>query len=104
MVFLPPKQFGQLGPVPDHIPISEFMLNGQHGRVPHAVSRDPYTCGLSGKTYSSHEVVDRVDFLARGLAAEFGWSPNQESEWDKTVAVFSVNTVCRDALEKNVGN
>ncbi|KAJ5619146.1 Acyl-CoA ligase inpC [Penicillium lagena] len=96
MVFLPPKHLGPLGHVPDNIPISEFMLNEQHGRVPHAASKDPYTCGLSGKTYSSNDVVDRVDFIARGLAKEFGWTPNQGSEWDKTVAVFSVNTI--DAL------
>jgi hypothetical protein len=95
MVFLPPKHLSPLGHVPDNIPINEFMLNEQHGRVPHAASRDPYTCGLSGKTYSSRDVIDRVDFIARGLAKEFGWTPNQGSEWDKTVAVFAVNTVRR---------
>ncbi|KAJ5833594.1 Acyl-CoA ligase inpC [Penicillium riverlandense] len=93
MVFLPPKHLSPLGHVPDNIPISEFMLNEQHGRVPHAASRDPYTCGLSGKTYSSRDVVNRVDFIARGLAKEFGWTPNQGSEWDKTVAIFAVNTI-----------
>jgi hypothetical protein len=93
MVFLPDQRFGPLGHVPDDLPISEFMLNEKYGRVPHAQSRDPYTCGLTGQTYSSREVVDRVDHIARGLAKEFGWSPNQGTEFDKTLAVFSVNTV-----------
>lgn len=93
MVFLPDKRFGPLGTVPDSIPISEFMLNEKHGRVAHDSSRDPYTCGLTGKSYSSREVVNRVDQIARGLAKEFGWAPNQGTEWDKTLAVFSVNTV-----------
>jgi hypothetical protein len=93
MVFLPDQRFGPLGHVPDDIPISEFMLNEKYGRVAHAQSRDPYTCGLTGKTLSSREVVDRVDHIARGLAKEFGWSPNQGTEFDKTLAVFSVNAV-----------
>lgn len=93
MVFLPPKEFGELDTVPDSVPINEFMLGEKHGRVPHVYSRDPYTCGLTGKSYSSREVVDRVDLLARGLAMELGWAPNKGSEWDKALAVFSVNTV-----------
>lgn len=39
------------------------------------------------------EVKERVDYLARGLAKELGWQPNQGSEWDKVVGVFSVNTL-----------
>ncbi|KAJ5221951.1 Acyl-CoA ligase inpC [Penicillium citrinum] len=93
MVFLPDKKFGELGPIPDNIPISEFMLNEKYGRVAHEHARDPYTCGLTGQTYSSRQVVDRVDWIARGLAKEFGWKANQGSEWDKTLAVFSVNTI-----------
>ncbi|KAJ5317660.1 hypothetical protein N7508_002168 [Penicillium antarcticum] len=93
MVFLPSKEAGELGPVPDSIPICDFILNEKHGRVAHDSSRDPYTCGLTGKSYSSREVVDRVDHLARGLSKEFGWAPNQGSEWDKTLAVFTLNTI-----------
>ncbi|KAJ5536207.1 Acyl-CoA ligase inpC [Penicillium frequentans] len=93
MVFLPHPQFGQLGTVPDHIPISEFMLNEQHGRVAHGKSNDPYTCGITGKTYTSRQVVDRVDQIAKGLSKEFGWDPNQGTEWEKTLAVFSLNTI-----------
>lgn len=94
MVFLPAKDAGELPPIPDNIPISEFMLNEKHGRKAHDSSRDPFTCGFTGKTYSSREVVDRVDYLARGLSNELNWAPNQGSEWDKTLAVFTLNTVC----------
>ncbi|KAJ5148690.1 hypothetical protein N7448_000268 [Penicillium atrosanguineum] len=93
MVFLPDKKFGELGTVPDSIPICDFMLDEKYGRVAHDKSRDPYTCGLTGKSYSSREVVSRVDHIARGLAKEFGWKPNQGSEWDKTIAVFALNTI-----------
>ncbi|KAJ5512655.1 hypothetical protein N7463_002207 [Penicillium fimorum] len=93
MVFLPAKESGQLAPIPDSIPISEFMLNEKYGRVAHAGSRDPYTCGITGKSYSSQEVANRVDSLARSLSKEFGWAPNEGSEWDKTLAVFALNTI-----------
>lgn len=93
MVFLPNPKFGQLGEIPDSIPICEFMLNEKYGRVAHNNSRDPFTCGLSGKSYSSREVVDRVEHIARALAKEFGWAPNKGTEWDKTVAVLSVNAI-----------
>ncbi|KAJ5177082.1 Acyl-CoA ligase inpC [Penicillium canariense] len=93
MVFLPDPRCAALGHVPDDIPVSEFMLNEAYGRVAHDQSRDPYTCGLTGQTYSSREVVARVDHIARGLAKEFGWAPNQGTEFDKTLAVFSVNTI-----------
>lgn len=93
MVFLPDPKFGRLGDVPDNIPISEFMLNEQYGRLAHSSSRDPYTCGITGRTYTSRQVVDRVDHISRGLAKEFNWAPNKGTEWDKTIAVFSLNTV-----------
>ncbi|KGO77992.1 protein of unknown function DUF4009 [Penicillium italicum] len=93
MVFLASKEYGQLASIPDNIPISEFVLNEKYGRVPHASSRDPSTCGLTGKSYSSQEIVNNVDSLARSLSKELGWAPNEGSEWDKTLAVFALNTI-----------
>ncbi|KAE8153544.1 hypothetical protein BDV25DRAFT_127200 [Aspergillus avenaceus] len=84
---------GELSPIPDNIPVSEFMLNDFYGRDPLRESRDPFTCGLSGKTYSGPEVAQRVDLLSRALAKEFSWAPNKGTEWDKTVAIFSLNTI-----------
>lgn len=78
---------------PDSVPISEFMLNEVHGRHPLGYSKDPFTCGLSGKSYSALDVKERVDHLSKALAKEFGWHPNEGTEWDKVVGVFSLNTV-----------
>lgn len=79
--------------IPDSISISEFMLEENHGRYPLGYSNAPFICGMTGKSYSALDVRERVDYLARGLAKEMGWSPKKGSEWDKVVAVFSVNTV-----------
>ena len=48
---------------------------------------------LTGKEYSATELRDRVEDLAKGLSKEFGWMPNEGSEWNKVVGVFSLNTV-----------
>lgn len=69
------------------------MFDENFGRHPLGYSRPPFTCGLTGKTYTALEVRERIDYLARALAKEFGWHPNKGSEWDKVVAVFSLNTV-----------
>jgi acyl-CoA synthetase (AMP-forming)/AMP-acid ligase II len=69
------------------------MLDEHYGRHPLGYSNNPFTCGLSGKTFTSLEVRERVEHLARGLAKELGFQPNKGSEWDKVIAVFSVNTV-----------
>ncbi|KAL7770438.1 hypothetical protein CFE70_000372 [Pyrenophora teres f. teres 0-1] len=94
MPFYPPSWVPKLPfDPPDSIPISEFMLNDVYGRHPLGYSRNPFTCGLTGKTYTALEVNERVDYLARGLAKELGFDPNKGSEWDKVIAVFSVNTI-----------
>ncbi|KAJ5626753.1 Acyl-CoA ligase inpC [Penicillium herquei] len=93
MVFRPHAHFGELGHVPDDLPVCEFMLNEKYGRLPHNQSLDPFTCGITGQTYSSQQIADRTDQIARGLAKEFGWAPNRGTEWDKSLAVFSVNTI-----------
>lgn len=74
------------------------MLDEKHGRCPLKESRDPFTCGISGKTYSALEMVDRVDHLARALSKEFGWAPNEGTEWDKVAGIFALNTVCGEAI------
>lgn len=94
MPFHPPSWVPELPfDPPDSIPISEFMLEETFGRHPLGYSRAPFTCGLSGKSYSSLEVKERVDYLARALGKELGWSPNEGSEYDKVIGVFSVNTL-----------
>lgn len=73
--------------------IEEFIKNETCGRRPLAESRNPFTCGLTGKTYSISQVQQRTDFLSRALGKRMGWSPNQDTPWEKVVGIFSANTV-----------
>ncbi|KAL6710499.1 hypothetical protein ACN47E_008547 [Coniothyrium glycines] len=94
MVFTSPSWVPELPLDPyDSITIADFMLEEHYGRHPLGYSNNPFTCGLTGKTYTSLEVRERVDFLARGLSRELGFVPNEGNEWDKVIAVFSVNTL-----------
>lgn len=81
---------------PDSIPIAEFMSNEAYGRYPLSKSRNPFTCGLTGRTYSTAQVLDRSECLARALAHRLKWTPNDGTAWDKVVGIFSLNTVRRD--------
>lgn len=93
MVFYPPKTVPWQPHVPDDVPICDFIFDEKYRQVPLAEAKDPFTCGLSGRSYSALEVKDRVDYLSRALAKEFGWHPRKGTEWDKVIGVFSVNTV-----------
>ncbi|PGH32859.1 ribosome assembly protein SQT1 [[Emmonsia] crescens] len=93
MVFTPPKWVGPAPNIPDSIPISEFMLNERYGRHPMGYSYTPFVCGLSGKSYSTLEVAERVDVLARSLCKEFGWHPNEGSESSRVTCIYSVNAI-----------
>ncbi|KAL8387182.1 hypothetical protein RB595_010098 [Gaeumannomyces hyphopodioides] len=94
MVFYPPAWVPQLPfDPPDSISIEEFMTNEQYGRAPVSESMNPFTCGLTGKTYSNAEASRRTDHIARALGRRLGWRPREGTAWDKVVAVFSANAV-----------
>ncbi|KMU79262.1 4-coumarate-CoA ligase [Coccidioides immitis RMSCC 3703] len=93
MVFRAPAWVGELPPIPDDVAICDFMLDDKYGRYPLASSKDPFTCGMTGRTYSAAKVAERVDVLARALAKEFGWHPNKGTEWEKVVGIYSFNTI-----------
>lgn len=78
---------------PDSIPISEFLRNEKYGRRPVASSRNPFTCGLTGRTATVDEFFRRSDSLAKALSKRTGWQPNEGTCWDKVVGIFSFNTV-----------
>ena len=69
------------------------MRSEIYGRYPLAKSRNPFTCGLTGKTFTTAESHRRSDRIARALSNIMGWEPNADLPWDKVVAVFSFNTV-----------
>ena len=93
MPFTAPSWAPELPNVPSHISLEQFMFDENYGRYPLGYSKAPFQCGLSGKQYSFLEVKERVDYLARALSKELGFKPNEGTEWDKTIAVFSVNTI-----------
>ena len=93
MVFKSPEWVPELPQVPDTVPICDFVFDEKHGRLPIAKSLDPYTCGLTGATYSASEYKIRSMHLARALAKELGWAVNQGSEYDKVAALFVFNSV-----------
>jgi hypothetical protein len=94
MVFKSPSWVPLLPQPPDSIPISEFILDEKFGRRPISSSRDPYTCGLSGKTFSTTQIRDRIDGLAKALKEDLGWEVNGGNEFEKAGAIFCLNTVC----------
>ncbi|EED12934.1 phenylacetyl-CoA ligase, putative [Talaromyces stipitatus ATCC 10500] len=93
MVFFPPRSFPPLPLIPDDVAICDFMLDERYGRFSLSESQNPFTCGLSGKSYSWLEVRNRVDYLSRALSKEFNWHPNRGTEWDKVAACFLLNTI-----------
>ncbi|CAK7234448.1 hypothetical protein SBRCBS47491_008951 [Sporothrix bragantina] len=94
MVFHPPAWVPQL-PIdpPDSVTIEQFMTSEAFGRQPFPKSRNPFTCGLTGKTYSWPEMTQRVDYLARAMGKRLGWQPNEGTPWDKVINIFSLNSV-----------
>ncbi|KAI2627219.1 hypothetical protein GGS21DRAFT_540714 [Xylaria nigripes] len=94
MIVTPPSWVPQLpfNP-PDSVPLHEFVCNERYGRQPLATSQNPFTCGLTGKTYTMAEMRERQELLARSLSKRLGWRPNEDTPWDKMVALFSFNTV-----------
>ncbi|EEU38709.1 uncharacterized protein NECHADRAFT_45761 [Fusarium vanettenii 77-13-4] len=94
MVFTPPPWVPEL-PIqpPDSISVAEFMSTEEYGRSAIAKSRNPYTCGLTGKTRDAAEVIAREDYLARGIGQALKFDPQRGSEWDKVVGVYSFNTI-----------
>ncbi|KAL2834161.1 hypothetical protein BJY01DRAFT_259599 [Aspergillus pseudoustus] len=79
--------------IPDSISIAEFVLEEGYNRQPYATSRNPLTCGLSDRSYSVSSMRERVNLLARALAKELGWHPNEDTEFHKVASIYSVNAI-----------
>ncbi|KAI1278960.1 hypothetical protein F5Y07DRAFT_397463 [Xylaria sp. FL0933] len=94
MVFTPPAWVPQLPfDPPDSIPIHEFVGQEKYGRHQFTRSQNPFTCGLTGKTYTHAEFRERQDLLAKALSKRMGWQPNEDTPWDKVIALYSFNTI-----------
>ncbi|KAI1120412.1 hypothetical protein F5Y10DRAFT_127243 [Nemania abortiva] len=94
MVFTPPAWAPQLPfDPPDSIPLHEFLGTERYGRLPFDRSQNPFTCGLTGKTYTHAEMRERQELLARSLSKRMGWQPNEDTPWDKVIGLYSLNTI-----------
>ncbi|KAF4968303.1 hypothetical protein FSARC_4248 [Fusarium sarcochroum] len=94
MVFYPPPSVPKLPfDPPDSCTIPEFVLTENYARKPFARSRNPYTCGITGKTYTTAEVIQRQQLLARALSKRLGWDIDEGTEWDRVLALYSLNTI-----------
>ncbi|KAI1324452.1 acetyl-CoA synthetase-like protein [Xylariaceae sp. FL0255] len=94
MVFTPPSWVpALLFDPPDSVPLYEVISNERYGRLPFDKSQNPFTCGLTGKTYTHAQTSERRELLARSLAKRMGWSPNEDTPWDKVVAMYSFNAI-----------
>lgn len=94
MVFYPPEWVPKLPyDPPDTVPICAFILDEKYGRLSLDKSLDPYSCGISGRSFTAKEMKQRTEQLARALAEELEWGVNAGTEYDKVVGVFSLNTV-----------
>ena len=91
-------QLTQATDPPDSISLDQFIFSDQYGRKSKARSKHPYQCDRTGRSYTISELEQRVDHLARALSKRLNITPNEGTEWDKVIAVFSVNTVCSCAL------
>jgi ribosome assembly protein SQT1 len=69
------------------------MLNNEHRHAPLEKSKNPFTCGISGRTYTALEAKERVSFLARALSKDLGFEVNKGTEWDKVIGLYALNTV-----------
>ncbi|KAF5562482.1 phenylacetyl ligase [Fusarium phyllophilum] len=94
MVFHPPSWVPKL-PIdpPDSVSVAEFMSSEEYGRYPIVKARQPYTCGLTGKTRTAEEVIRREDLLARGIGKALQFDSQSGSEWDRVCVIFSLNTI-----------
>ncbi|KAF4998921.1 hypothetical protein FGRMN_2852 [Fusarium graminum] len=94
MVFTTPGWVPKLSiDPPDSIPIAEFMKNEVYGRFTISKSRDPFTCGITGRSYSAPELFQRAESFGKALAESMQWKPNEGTPWDKVLAIFSLNTI-----------
>jgi hypothetical protein len=98
MVFHPPSWIPQL-PIepPDSISILDFMRNEKYGRHPLNKSFPPFTCGLTGKSYSAVEFFERSEYLARSFSKRLAWQPNEGTAWDKVACIFALNNVSHES-------
>lgn len=93
MVFTSPSWVPPMVESPDTLSLPDFLNNNEYRDVPLEKAKNPFTCGISGRTFTALEQKQRIQWLTSALQKELGWAVNEGSEWDKVVGIFSLNTV-----------
>jgi ribosome assembly protein SQT1 len=94
MVFTAPSWLPEpLTPIPETVPVGQFVLDGTGGPRSPATADRILVDAVTGQAFSVGALSERVDNLAKGLAQELGWSPNQGRPLDKVVGILSLNSV-----------
>ncbi|BCS23694.1 putative NRPS-like protein biosynthetic cluster [Aspergillus puulaauensis] len=94
MIFTPPEWGRAMMPIPDSLPIYDFLLQRDNRHLYNWTADSPtLTCAVSDKSYTLQTIATRVDALSRSLSRELGWGPNAGSPWDKVIGIFSFNTI-----------
>ncbi|KAK8102798.1 hypothetical protein PG984_015944, partial [Apiospora sp. TS-2023a] len=94
MIFHPPSWVPKLPfDPPNTTSIGEFWSEERYGRQSIASSRSPFACGVTGKAYSTSEMRERYELLARALSNRMGWGVNEDTPWDKVVCIHSLNSI-----------
>ncbi|KAL4782887.1 hypothetical protein BJX76DRAFT_368806 [Aspergillus varians] len=94
MVFSSPSWVPQIPcEIPDSITVGQFALDGNAKLPPQCGGKPPFVDAITGKSYSTNTLLERVESLSRSLAQELGWSPNEGSPEDKVVGIYSWNTL-----------
>lgn len=69
------------------------MHSEKYGRSKISKSNSPFTCGISGRTFTTVEMIQRTNYLSRALSKRLGFKPNDGTEWNKVIGIFALNTV-----------
>lgn len=77
-----------------NLSLPEFITTEKFGRHAWSKSRPSFTCGITGQSQTPEQLALRVDLLSRGLNQALGFDSQGQTEWDRVVAIYSVNAVC----------
>ncbi|KAF4448429.1 putative phenylacetyl-CoA ligase [Fusarium austroafricanum] len=91
MVFLPPSWVPDITSyIPPTTTVGEWALESRRAT---ASVQPPFICALTGNKYTSKDVRENINALAKALCHELEWSPNQGTGEDKVIGVLGVNSL-----------
>ena len=94
MVFYPPPKTLRLPyEPPDNLTLEQFITSDEHRPIPFRLARPPFSDGCGEAGTQPAECLRRIDLLSRSLNHILDWRLDHGSEWNKVMAIFTLNTV-----------